>query len=319
MLGISILLALLADRLFGEVIRGHPLIAFGKIANRVEASSRQWAVAPAGNASAASSEEGGRLQWAGTLAWAFLVIPLTVLMFELQSMVSETVAILLGIIVLYFCIGMRSLAEHARAVAQPLTRGNLDDAREKLSRIVSRDTASLDSQSISQATVESVLENGSDAVLAPIFWFAVAGAPGVLCYRLTNTLDAMWGYRNERYNCYGRTAAKMDDVLNWIPARCCALAYAAVGRYRGALRCWRTQAVLHDSPNAGPVMAAGAGALGILLGGTATYNGQSHWRPTLGEGSATAPEDIERALALVWRAVGVWLLVLVFLEFLVWT
>ena len=301
MLGFSLILALLADRMFGEVSRRHPLVAFGELADRVERGFRQEFRA---------TNSGSETHWAGTLGWIVLVVPPTLLLSWLQSVIPELMATLLGIVVLYFCIGMRSLSEHARAIAQPLAHGDVGAAREKLRLIVSRDTGGLDSQAVAGATVESVLENGSDAVLAPIFWFAVAGAPGALFYRLTNTLDAMWGYRNERYLLFGRMAAWMDDLLNWIPARCCALSYALVGNFPVAWRCWRVQALLHDSPNAGPVMAAGAGALGITLGGAAAYHGERRWRPVLGEGVPVQPADIARALVLLRHATLVWVVVI---------
>ena len=318
-LGANIAIALLADRLIGEVSRAHPLVAFGKIANRVEVRSRRLAELSTTNGAEPSSMD-HRLRWAGTLSWALLVLIPPVLLLGLIPVVYEFLGELavtaLSLTVLYFCIGMRSLEEHAQAIERPLRSDELDSAREQLSRIVSRDTAHLDSASVTSATIESVLENGSDAVLAPIFWFVVAGAPGALCYRLANTLDAMWGYRNERYLQFGRTAARMDDVLNWLPARCCALSYALVGNCKRALQCWATQAPMWDSPNAGPVMAAGAGALSVRVGGPTNYHGLRHWRPSLGEGVLAEPRDIKRALRLLWRATGLWLLVIVLWELL---
>ncbi len=311
----SIVIALLADRMFGEMTRFHPLVGFGRLANWVEDRSRRLAQVPA---SAGVVPSAGRQRVAGAFAWAFLVIMPTALMVVLHAALNVWVAMLVDVIVLYFCLGGRSLAEHARAVARPIYTGDLEGARKQLSRIVSRDTEHLDSQSVIKATIESVLENGSDAVLAPLFWFVVAGAPGVLCYRLCNTLDAMWGYRNDRYLHYGRTAARMDDVLNWLPARCCALSYALAGRLSVALRCWHSQAPMWDSPNAGPVMAAGAGALGLVLGGPARYNNVLRRRPLLGEGAQPQLDDIEGSLALLRRATGIWVAVIVVCECVIW-
>jgi adenosylcobinamide-phosphate synthase len=311
--GASLIVALIADRLFGEVSRWHPLVGFGRAATWAERRARQ-VVRPSIRRSETGTEADAatavQLRRLGALCWCLLVLVPTFLLWRLHGSLDATGAAVLGIVVLYFCIGGRSLAEHANAVAAPLVNGDLVGARAQLARIVSRDTAHLDAPSVTRATVESVLENGSDALLAPIFWFAVAGAPGVLCYRLSNTLDAMWGYRNARYLHFGRAAARIDDVLNWLPARCCALSYALVGNRHAALRCWRNQAAQCDSPNAGPVMAAGAGALQIVLGGAASYGGELHWRPTLGEGRAAEPLDIPRALGLLRRATALWVVVI---------
>ena len=194
-----------------------------------------------------------------------------------------------------------------------LRSGDLNEARLRVGYVVSRETAELDETAVARAATESVLENGSDAVFAALFWFAVAGAPGVVLYRLSNTLDAMWGYRNARFERFGWAAAKIDDGLNYIPARLVALTYALLGHTRLALRCWRTQAPKWDSPNAGPVMAAGAGALGVSLGGSARYHGELHERPQLGKGPAPTAVDIWRALALVRQGVLLWLLIILIL------
>jgi adenosylcobinamide-phosphate synthase len=216
------------------------------------------------------------------------------------------------VLALYAALGLKSLGEHAMPVAQALRLGDLRLARERVGYMVSRNTAQLDATGVARAGSESVLENGSDAVFAALFWFVIAGAPGVVLYRLSNTLDAMWGYRNARFERFGWAAARIDDVLNYVPARLVALTYALLGRTRRALRCWRTQAPLWDSPNAGPVMASGAGALGVVLGGAAIYHGEVHARPELGRGQAPQARHIEHALDLVWGGVGVWLLTLLF-------
>lgn len=173
--------------------------------------------------------------------------------------------------------------------------------------IVSRDTSQLDENGVAKAAVESVLENGNDAVFGALFWFCVAGGAGALFYRLANTLDAMWGYKDERRVYFGWAAARIDDALNFIPARLTALTYALLGRTAQALACWRTQAGRWGSPNAGPVMAAGAGALGVTLGGAAIYHGQVENREKLGAGDTVSVADIPRAVALVERGQWLWL------------
>jgi adenosylcobinamide-phosphate synthase len=217
--------------------------------------------------------------------------------------VSDTAAAVL----LYLALGHRSLHDHARLIATALRAGNLDAARGRLSHIVSRDTATLNTTDIAKGAVESVLENGNDAVFAALFWFTIGGAPAVVAYRLANTLDATWGYRNARYLHFGWAAARLDDFLNYLPARLTALTYALMGNTLRALRCWRAQGATWKSPNAGPVMAAGAGSLCVQLGGPAVYCGQREERPLLGAGVPPEVDDIDRALGLVRRGVGLWL------------
>jgi adenosylcobinamide-phosphate synthase len=244
----------------------------------------------------------------GVTAWIIAVLPLTLLATALSW--APLVGWLVDILALYCALGLRSLGEHVEPVARALRSGDLDEARQRVSYLVSRQTAELDETAVARAATESVLENGSDAVFAALFWFAVAGAPGVVLYRLSNTLDAMWGYRNERFERFGWAAARIDDVLNYIPARLVALTYTLLGKSRLAWRCWRSQAPHWDSPNAGPVMAAGAGALGVELGGPAIYHGELHERAILGAGPAADAGSIDRGWALVQRGVWLWLLLL---------
>lgn len=281
------LAAVLLDRLLGEVRRWHPLVGFGGLAARAEARGNRRTVP------------------SGALAWALLVLPGVLALFILREILPFAAVWLLDVLVLYFCLGARSLGEHAAAIAAPLTAGDLATARQRVGWIVSRETENLDASGVARAAVESVLENGNDAVFAALFWFAVAGAPGALLYRLANTLDAMWGYRSARFNAFGRCAARADDALNWLPARLTALTYALLGHTRQALLCWRTQAPAWDSPNAGPVMAAGAGSLGVRCGGAAIYHGQEEIRPPLGCGALPQAVDVARASRLV--AAGLWL------------
>ncbi|MCO5786114.1 cobalamin biosynthesis protein [Pseudomonas sp. G11-1] len=289
--GLLMALAVLLDRLLGEPRRAHPLMAFGRIADALEREMNR----------------GERRQWRGLLAWLLMVAPLTLLAWALASL--PQIGWLFSVLLLYLAIGLRSLGEHAQPVAQALRVGDLPQARHRVSYMVSRQTAELDATAVAAATTESVLENGSDAVFAALFWFAVLGAPGVVLYRLANTLDAMWGYRNDRFQRFGWAAAGLDDLLNWLPARLVALTYALLGNTRQAWSCWRRQAPQWDSPNAGPVMAAGAGALNVRLGGAAIYHGELHERPLLGAGWPAVADDIDRALRLVRQGVWLWLVV----------
>ena len=290
--------AVLLDRWQGEPRRWHPLVGFGWLARRVESLGY---CLPELNANYRRAP--------GIGAVIVLLVPLTVAAWLLAAIPLLGLAVALGL--LYLTIGARSLAEHAEAVAKALQAGDLPLAREKVARIVSRDTDDLDEEQISRATVESVLENGCDAIFGALFWFVLAGAAGAVLYRLANTLDAMWGYRTPRYQDFGWAAARLDDLLNWLPARLTALSYVAVGiKPALAWRCWWDQAPGWKSPNAGQVMAAGAGALGLALGGPARYHGEWQPRPALGEGLAPRAEDIGRAVALVRRALWLWLSVI---------
>jgi adenosylcobinamide-phosphate synthase len=166
-----------------------------------------------------------------------------------------------------------------------------------------------------------VLENGADAIFAALFWFALLGAPGVLAYRLINTLDAMWGYKNERYLHFGWMAARFDDLVNFVPAQLTALTYALLGSHRAqAFACWRAQGLSWKSPNAGPVMAAGAGAINVSVGGNETYHGKEQQRSVLGPelDDSTRPSavSLERSCRLVNRSLALWIIMIALFEFI---
>ncbi|WP_122652145.1 CobD/CbiB family cobalamin biosynthesis protein, partial [Burkholderia pseudomallei] len=217
----------------------------------------------------------------------------------------------LHVALLWFALGARSLAEHVAPIAAALLRRDLAAARALTARIVSRDTSAADEAALSRAAVESALENGNDAIFGALFWFAIAGGPGALLFRLANTLDAMWGYRTPRFARFGWAAARIDDALNWAPARLTAASYALLGDTASAWCCWRAQARHWDSPNAGPVMAAGAGSLNVVIGGPAVYHGAIEDRPVLGAGEPAAPVHVAAALSLVARTMILWLALLV--------
>lgn len=291
---LAALTAVALDRLFGEVRRWHPLVGFGHLAADIEQRLNR------------------RTRFAGLLAWLLAVGPGV----ALAALLRPLAPFIVDVVLLYFALGARSLAEHAEAVARPLREGRLEEARQRVGWIVSRETSQLDESGVAKAGVESVLENGNDGIFGALFWFALLGGPGALLFRLANTLDAMWGYRTERFTHFGWAAARLDDGLNWLPARLTALTYALLGRTRCALNCWRTQAPGWDSPNAGPVMAAGAGSLGVLLGGAAIYHGQEEIRPPLGDGPPPLAADLGRAITLIRRSVLLWLAVFLMIGFL---
>jgi len=244
MLALQVIAALLIDRWLGEPTRWHPLVGFGRCASWLETRFNR----------------GERRRLKGLLLVLLLVLPPVLLVAALVQI--PLLGDLIAVLVLWFTLGLESLKQHIRPILQALLRGDMAEARRRTSWICSRDAAELE---VERTAVESVLENGSDAVFGAIFWFCIAGAPGALAFRLINTLDAMWGYRSERFLQFGWAAARLDDLAGLIPARLTALSYALCGHTRRALSCWRRQAPLHDSPNAGPVMAAGAGALERLV------------------------------------------------------
>jgi adenosylcobinamide-phosphate synthase len=217
-----------------------------------------------------------------------------------RSPVAQVVA---TAVVTWAVVGGRSLAREASVMARLLERGDLPAARRRLSHLAGRDPSVLDLADLSRASVESVAENTSDAVVAPLLWGAVAGLPGLAGYRAVNTLDAMVGHRSPRHEQFGWAAARLDDVANLGPARLSALlgtvlAPAVKGRPSAAWRAWRRDASRHPSPNAGPVEAAFAGALGIRLGGTNVYAGRVEHRGALGDGPPADVPDLARAVRL---------------------
>jgi len=291
---IIVICALIIDRLWGEPRRFHPLVGFGLLARRLETFCQYYMPLAI-----------FRQRILGVLAVLLLVIPLSSL-----AWLISTLGFFVDILILYLAIAWQSLRQHALRVRCALQRDDLLDARIQIDKIVSRDTQQMDQQSIIRATIESVLENGNDAIFAAVFWYLLAGVPGLVAYRLVNTLDAMWGYKTPRYLYFGWAAARLDDVMNYLPARLTAFSYALAGRFANAMRCWRTQASLHASPNAGPVMAAGAGSLGILLGGTSSYHGNVVNKPVLGAGVLAQIQHINASLALLNRVIIIWLLVM---------
>jgi adenosylcobinamide-phosphate synthase len=284
----GLLFGFAADRLLGDPRRWHPVAGFGATAQAVEA--RLYADTRARGAVHAALLAGGAVA----------------LGLAAQRAADESAAATVAVTACatWAVLGGRSLEREAVAVGQHLADGDLPGARARLTHLVGRDTSQLGPAEIARAVVESVAENTSDAVVAPLLWGAVAGVPGLLGYRAANTLDAMVGHRNARYERYGWASARLDDLLNLPGARLGGLlTMAAVpSRAPAAWRVWRRDAAEHPSPNAGVIEAAFAGSLGVRLGGTNVYYGNRiEHRAVMDGGRPAEPGDIGRATCLARR------------------
>ncbi|WP_395359971.1 cobalamin biosynthesis protein [Streptomyces sp. YH02] len=281
---------LAVDLLVGDPRRGHPVAAFGRAAaaveNRLHHDHRGW----------------GALH---TAVCAGSTVALGALAARaVRNRPAAAVALTAASV--WAVVGGTTLGREARAIGGALAAGDLDVARERLPHLCGRDPQSLDGPAMARAVVESVAENTSDAVVGALFWGAVAGVPGLVGFRAVNTLDAMVGHKSPRHRRFGWASARLDDVAGWPGARLTAvLATVAGGNPRGALNAWQADAAKHPSPNAGPVEASFAGALGVRLGGTLSYAGRVEHRPVLnGAGRAVEVTDIDRAVRLSRRITG---------------
>jgi len=284
----------LADLLFGDPRRGHPVALFGRTAAAVErlsySDSRTAGVLHAGALLAALGALAALVQrWCRYLGPVPLAVATSGAMFT--------------------ALGGTSLSRTGHRMAALLGAGDIDGARSLLPSLCGRDPAALDAAGLARAALESVAENTSDAQVAPLLWGGVGGIPAALVYRGANTLDAMIGNRSPRYARFGWAAARFDDIVNFAAARVTAVLVSVCapvvgGSPAGAVRAWRRDAARHPSPNAGVVEAAFAGALGVRLGGPTQYAHELEIRPTLGDGRAPEIADLTRAVRLS-RAVQV--------------
>ncbi|MFJ9816518.1 cobalamin biosynthesis protein [Streptomyces sp. NPDC101151] len=279
---------LLGDLLLGDPHRGHPVAAFGRAAAAVE-----------------------RALWHDHRGWGALHTAVCAggaaglgVVAERAVRRSPAAAVALTAAATWAVVGGTSLAREARTIGRALAAGDVASARERLPHLCGRDPQALDADGIARAVVESVAENTSDAVVGALVWGAVGGVPGLLGFRAVNTLDAMVGHKSPRFRRYGWASARLDDLAGWPGARLTAvLATAAGPDPRGAVRAWKADARRHPSPNAGPVEASFAGALGVRLGGTLSYGGRVEHRPVLNgdAGRAVRVTDIDRAVRLSRR------------------
>jgi adenosylcobinamide-phosphate synthase len=289
---VGLALGYAADLAFADPRRGHPVAGFGQLAAALERAC--WADDRTRGAAYTGVLVGGITGMGWTAQRATRGRPVL----EAAMVAVATWAVL----------GGRSLAREGSAMDKLLVGDDLPGARDRLSHLCARDPTGLQASELARASVESLAENTSDAVVAPLLWGALAGVPGLLGYRAVNTLDAMVGYRSDRYRQFGWASARLDDVVNLVPARVAAtLTVAAAplvgGRCPEAWRIWRRDASRHPSPNAGPVEAASAGALGVTIGGSNIYDGAPEDRGRLGDGREVVVADLPRAVRLS-RAVG---------------
>ncbi|MCG2666789.1 adenosylcobinamide-phosphate synthase CbiB [Bradyrhizobium sp. GCM10023182] len=272
---------------------GHPVTWLGRLIAAIDASWNRESDPPA-------------FRRAAGVAGALLVIALAVALgWLLQSLLpSGWIRIVLIGILAWPLVALRSLHDHVAAVARPLLDDDIAAAREAVSRIVGRDPAALDEAGIARAAIESLAENASDGVVAPVFWGALFGLPGILGYKAINTLDSMIGHRSERHEAFGWAAARIDDVANFIPARVSGFLFVLLAPQRSqALSCMTRDARRHRSPNAGWPEAAMAGALGVRLSGPRTYHGSVTNEPWLNQGARDPlAADIAGGLAIYRRA-----------------
>jgi adenosylcobinamide-phosphate synthase len=275
----------LADVLFADPRRGHPVAGFGWCATALEKITYRD---DRGSGVIHTAVLVGSMVGAGVLA---------------QRRVGGGAEVLLTAAATWVTLGGTTLGKTGAAMADRVAHEDVDGARALLPSLCGRDPAVLDGPGLTRAACESVAENTADATVAPLMWVALAGVPGVLVYRAINTLDAMIGNRSARYLRFGWAAARLDDLVNIIPARVTGLLVALCaplvgGSPTGAVRAWSRDADRHPSPNAGVVEAAFAGALDVQLGGPTQYRHELEIRPTLGEGRPPGVEDLRRAVRL---------------------
>ncbi|MEU4702837.1 cobalamin biosynthesis protein [Nonomuraea dietziae] len=298
----GIALGVLVDAVVGDPRRGHPVALFGRAAaaleRRLYGDARPNGVAhvaicvgaAAGLGALASlateREPGGSPTRLGSSKAGPGVVRAVA---EVGLTAAATWAVL----------GGTTLAREGVHMAEALEAKDIEAARKRLPHLCGRDPRTLEAPELARATVESLAENTSDAVVAPLFWGAIAGVPGLLAYRAVNTLDAMVGHRSPRYERFGWAAARLDDVANYVPARITGLLAVLAAPDSGrALRVLRRDGHRHPSPNAGRCEAAFAGALDVTLGGVNVYGSRVEHRPEMGEGPRPEVRDIRRAVRL---------------------
>ncbi|MEM0929662.1 MAG: adenosylcobinamide-phosphate synthase CbiB [Pseudomonadota bacterium] len=254
------------------------------------------------------------LRYGSGLVTTLIVVAITIAMAAAVSFVlpDNALGFVAEAVIASSLLASRSLHGHVAAVAKPLMLGDIENARGAVSRIVGRDPSLLDETGITRAAIESLAENTSDGVIAPLFWGMLFGLPGIAAYKAINTLDSMIGHRNKEFAAFGGFAARLDDVANIVPSRVTGLAFVIVGLKPAALGVMIRDARRHRSPNAGWPEAAMAGALGVRLSGPRNYGGQASAEPWLNESAPDPqPADINYGLLIYRRTLLLFFLVLI--------
>ncbi|MBD1399838.1 adenosylcobinamide-phosphate synthase CbiB [Pelovirga terrestris] len=273
---LCVFVALLLDHVIGDPRTSwHPVCLLGRLNRRLE-----HRLYPLGFS-------GGALL---TLLSTTVAVATTLILLWAAIRIHVALYLVVNTLIIFFAVSARSMVQHALAVHAPLVTGDLEGARRALAMIVSRDTAGMDQAMVIRSTVESVAENFTDGVLSPVVFAALGGAAGAMLFKAVSTLDSMVGYRNVRYEQFGKFAARADDVLNFIPARLAlvlipAAAFGSRLNPGNAWRIGRRFRLAHASPNSAHSMAAFAGALDTSLGGAATYFGIRKEKPCIGDGA----------------------------------
>ncbi|NDV82009.1 adenosylcobinamide-phosphate synthase CbiB [Bacteroides sp. 51] len=302
-----LLIGWVLDKIFGDPSRlPHPIVGFGKL---IAWGEHRF------NKGMHKVLKGGL--WAGFLI--LMIFTLSALFLYGMASISFWLYLAISSILIFYCLAGTTLIREVRMVFQAVDR-SLEEGRKQVGRIVGRDTSALSAQEVRTAALETLAENLSDGVIAPLFWYLLLGTPGMLAYKMINTLDSMIGYKNERYLLFGRIAAYIDDFANYIPARITAWLMVIVSGKWSLMQFVRKYGRQHASPNSGYPEAALAGILNCRFGGPHDYFGESVYKPYIGENErALTTRDMKKAMRVNQRTEIVMMLIIIAIQLSVCT
>lgn len=288
----------LLDKILGDPLwLPHPVVGFGKLISRCERRGNQGT----------HRKRNGAWTAIGLVVFTFLV---SKGLLEAAALLHPWVKIALSVVAVFYCLAGKTLIDEVRMVFEAADI-SLEAGRKQVARIVGRDTSALTDQEVRTAALETLAENLSDGVIAPLFWYFLLGVPGMLAYKMVNTLDSMIGYRNARYKDFGCWAARMDDVANYLPARLTALLMVLVSGRWSLLKFVAHYGRMHASPNSGYPEAALAGILNCRFGGPHNYFGEEVWKPYIGSNERPLKTEDMRVAVRINRRVEWWMVVAV--------